>query len=82
LWGISKAAAEAKVAAAEVKVAAVGSARIFECQSTMTVDSAVNSVAFSPDGSKIAAAYSDAIQIFDAQTQGKIGSPLSGHSDR
>ncbi len=43
LWGISKAAAEAKVAAAEVKVAAaegtvavVGSAGIFECQSTMT----------------------------------------------
>jgi len=37
-------------------------------------------VAFSPDGSKIAAAYSDKIQIFDAQTQGKIGSPLNGHS--
>jgi hypothetical protein len=43
LWGISKAAAEtklaaaeAKVAAAEGKVAAVGSAGIFECQSTMS----------------------------------------------
>ena len=50
LWGISKAAAEAKFAAAEAKVAAaeakvaaaegtvaaVGSARIFECQSTMS----------------------------------------------
>ena len=36
LWGISKAAAEAKVAAAEAKVATVGSAGIFECQSTMS----------------------------------------------
>jgi WD40 repeat protein len=50
-------------------------------QKTLTVDSEVNSVAFSPDGSKIAAAYWDEIQIFDAQTQGKNGSPLSGHSD-
>jgi WD40 repeat protein len=48
---------------------------------SLTVDSTVRSVAFSPDGSKIAAAYSDKIQIFDVQTQGKIGSPLSGHSD-
>ena len=36
LWGISKAAAEEKVAAAEAKVATVGSAGILECQSTMT----------------------------------------------
>ena len=52
-----------------------------KCDSTLTVDYVVNSVAFCPDGSKIAAAYSDEIQIFDAQAQGKIGSPLSGHSD-
>jgi serine/threonine protein kinase len=48
--------------------------------SPLSVDSMVRSVAFSPDGSKIAAAYSDEIQIFDAQTQGKIGSPLTGHT--
>ena len=45
-----------------------------------TVDSPVCSVAFSPDGSKIAAAHANKIQIFDAQTQAKLGSPLSGHS--
>jgi WD40 repeat protein len=39
-------------------------------------------VAFSPDGSKIAAAHGRKIQLFDAQTQAKLGSPLSGHSDR
>ena len=50
------------------------------CVSTLTIDSAVWSVAFCPDGSKIAAAYLYEIQIFDAQTQAKIGSPLSGHS--
>ena len=58
----------------------MGSAGTFECQSPLTVDSVVRSVAFCPDGSKIAAAYSDEIQIFDAQTQAKIGSPLTGHS--
>ena len=47
--------------------------------STLTVDSIVWSVAFAPDGSKIAAAYSDKIQIFDAQTKAKLGSPLTGH---
>ena len=45
--------------------------------SPLTVDWYVNSVAFSPDGSKIAAANLNEIQIFDAQTKGKIGSPLS-----
>jgi WD40 repeat protein len=50
------------------------------CQSTLTLDSMAQSVAFSPDGSKIAAAYSNKIQIFDAETQAKLGSPLSGHS--
>ena len=49
--------------------------------SPLTVDSDVTSVAFSPDGSKIAAAHEDKIQLFDAQTQAKIGSPLSGHSE-
>ena len=51
-----------------------------QCVSTLTVDSYVSSVAFSPDGLKIAAAYSNEIQLFDAQTQLKLGSPLSGHS--
>ena len=49
------------------------------CKCTLTVDSYVSSVAFSPDGLKIAAAYSSEIQLFDAQTQVKLGSPLSGH---
>ena len=48
----------------------------------LTVDSEVESVAFSPDGSIIAAADGWEIQLFDAQTQEKRGSPLSGHSDR
>ncbi len=51
-----------------------------QSQSTLTVDSEVTSVAFSPDGSKIAAAHSNEIQIFDTETQAKLGSPLSGHS--
>jgi WD40 repeat protein len=49
------------------------------CESTLTVDSGVSSVAFSPDGSKIAAAHWKEISIFDAQTQAKLGSPLTGH---
>ena len=51
------------------------------CVSTLTVDSPgeVRAVAFSPDGSKIAAAHSW-IQIFDAKTKAKLGSALSGHS--
>ena len=52
------------------------------CKCTLTVDSRVASVAFSPDGFKIAAAYSNEIQLFDAQTQVKLGSPLSGHRYR
>jgi WD40 repeat protein len=51
------------------------------CVSTLTVDSEVRSVAFSPDGSKIAAAHSNEIQIFDTETQAKLVSPLTGHSD-
>jgi len=35
--------------------------------STLTVDSKVTSVAFSADISKIAAAYCDTVQLFDAQ---------------
>jgi len=50
------------------------------CKCTLTVDSAVYSVAFSPDGSNIAAGHGKKIQIFDAQTQAKLGSPLNGHS--
>jgi WD40 repeat protein len=51
-----------------------------QCVSTLTVDSEVNSVAFCPDGSKIAVAHwkKKKIQIFDAQTQAKLGSPLRG----
>jgi WD40 repeat protein len=50
------------------------------CKCTLTVNSEVTSVAFSADGSKIAAAYSNKVQLFDAQAQAKIGSPLTGHS--
>ena len=50
------------------------------CKCMLTVDSSVYSVAFSPDGSKIAAAYSNKIQILDAQAQAKLGSPLTGHT--
>jgi WD40 repeat protein len=42
-----------------------------------SVDSSVKSVAFSPDGSKIAAAHSNNIQIFDARTEAKLGSLLN-----
>ncbi len=48
---------------------------------SLTVDCSYSpfySVAFSPDGSKIAAAYKNLIQIFDAQTQAELGSPLKG----
>jgi WD40 repeat protein len=33
-----------------------------------------------PFSCKIVVAYYDKVQLFDAQTQGKIGSPLTGHS--
>ena len=49
--------------------------------STLTVDSGVSSVAFSPDGSKITVVHLKKISIFDAQTKAKLGSPLRGHSD-
>jgi WD40 repeat protein len=60
----------------------VWNAQTGQCVSTLNVDSgSVNSVAFCPDGSKIAAAHSHEIQLFDAQTQAKLGSPLTGHSE-
>jgi WD40 repeat protein len=59
------------------KIWSVGSAGAFECQSTLTVVWAVTSVAFSPNGSIIAVAYFKKIQLFDAQTQAKLGSPLN-----
>ena len=59
----------------------VWNAKTGECVSTLNVDTVVRAVAFCPDGSKIAAAHSSKIQLFDAQTQAKLGSPLSGHSD-
>jgi WD40 repeat protein len=62
------------------KTIKVWNAKTGKCESTLSVDSPVYSVAFSPDGSKIAATYSDKVQLFDAQTQATIGSPLTGHS--
>jgi WD40 repeat protein len=55
-------------------------AQTFQVKRSVTVDSWVQSVAFSPDGSVIAAASSIEIQLFDAQTQAKRGSPLNAHS--
>jgi WD40 repeat protein len=71
LRGISKVAAEAKVAAAEAKVATVGSARIFECQSTMNGHSdEVNGVCFSPDGFKLASCSDDrSVKIWNLITR-------------
>ena len=43
----------------------------------LSVDSGVSSVAISTDGSKIAAANGYEIQLFDAQTQTKLGSTLT-----
>ena len=51
-----------------------------EVKRSLSVNSGVESVVFSPDGSKIAAAYGYEIQLFDAQTQAKLGSPMTGHS--
>jgi Tol biopolymer transport system component len=51
-----------------------------EVKTTLTTDSRVYSVAFSPDGSRIAAGHHQKIQIFDAQTQAKLRSPLHGHT--
>ena len=48
--------------------------------SNLTLDSSVTSVAFSPDGSQIAVGHFKKIQLFDTQTQVKLGSPLNGHS--
>jgi WD40 repeat protein len=59
----------------------IWNAKTGKCESTLTVDKTVTSVAFSPDGSKIAACHSKKIQLFDAQTQEKLGSPLRGHSE-
>jgi WD40 repeat protein len=59
----------------------IWNAKTGKCVSTLTVDKTVTSVAFSPDGSKIAACHSKKIQLFDAQTQEKLGSPLRGHSE-
>ena len=71
-----------KIASASAdKTLRIWNAQTGQCVSTLSVDYAVISVAFSPDGSKIAAANWNEIQIFDTQTQAKLGSPLSGHSD-
>ena len=59
------------------KMVYIYDAQKFEVKRALTVDSGVESVAFSPDGSIIAAAYSNKIQLFDAQTQAKLGRALS-----
>jgi WD40 repeat protein len=46
----------------------------------LSVDGKCHSVPFSPDGSKIAAAYGTGIQLFDAQKPEKLGSPWRGHT--
>ncbi len=72
------------IAAGHGKMFTAGSVRLYDTvtgdmKSTLTVDSLVSCVAFSPDGSKIAAAHGRKIQLFDAQTQAKLGSPLTRH---
>jgi WD40 repeat protein len=47
------------------------------CQSTLTFDDDIDSVAFSPDGSKIAVVCRREMQIFDSETTAKLGSPLT-----
>ena len=70
-----------KLARAEGNAVVVCCAKSGIEQWRLTVDSGVESVAFSPDGSIIAAANGYEIQLFDAQIQAKLGSPLRGHSD-
>ena len=55
-----------------------------QCQSTLTVDSTVYSVAFSPDGTKLASgSYDNTVRIWSVGSAGtfECQSPLSGHSD-
>ena len=70
LWCISK--------------AAVGSAGIFECQSTMTGHTgSVWSVCFDHTGEKLASAGGDgdhSVRLWSTESGAPIGSPLSGHS--
>ena len=83
VWSVAWSPDGTKVASGSWdKTLKIWNAKTGKCDSTLTVDSAVYSVAFSPDGSKIAAGHGREIQIFDAQTQAKLGSPLSGHSLR
>ena len=45
-------------------------------------DECINSVCFSPDGTKIVTGSEDKLAIiWDAKTGAKIGSPLKGHSE-
>jgi WD40 repeat protein len=51
------------------------------CQSTLTFDDRIDSVAFSPDGSKIAVVCRREMRIFDSETTAKLGSPLTVGTD-
>ena len=50
--------------------------RCGDCESTLGCDSPVNSVSWSPDGSKIAAGLDDGVRIFDSASSALIRSPL------
>ena len=64
-----------------VKIWKRDSAGTFNCQSTLTVDSVVNSIAFSPDGDMIAAGCDDGtVAIVDVATVAVMRS-LRGHSE-
>ena len=59
----------------------------FVCQSTLSGEKQINSVAFSPDGSLIAAGdggFGDegTIRLYNAATGDPFGSPLRGHMNR
>lgn len=55
----------------------------FERHSIFTIkqQEKVHSVAFSPDGSRIAGSFDKTITLWDAETVEQIGQPFSGHSD-
>ena len=46
---------------------------------TVKVDNSVNSIAYSPDGSKLAAAHSKTVSIFNVETN-EVQCTVSGHS--
>ena len=56
-------------------------AKTFDVKSSLNVDSSVYSVAFSPDGTTLAAGCYQKIYFLDP-TAGEIKSSLRGHTDR